>query len=114
MCYLLCICIPINCLIIVHFSVFEMYSRCFDSVTGSQHRSKSINIVHHKLCASFRLSIGLLKAYFHYSCEPGYTEPNFSNWVEEGEIIITVQAHCFTLERVKYRWCESVSLKFIQ
>ncbi len=55
--------IPIDCLIIVHFSALEMYSRFSDPVTGSQHRSKSIEIIHHKLCTWFRLSIGLLKAY---------------------------------------------------
>jgi hypothetical protein len=31
-----------------------------------------------------------LKAYCHYSHEPGYTEPICPNWVEEGETISTV------------------------
>jgi hypothetical protein len=34
--------------VIVNYSDIGMYSRYFDPVTGNQHHSESINIIHHK------------------------------------------------------------------
>ncbi len=61
--------------------ILEMYSRYFDPVTENQLSRESINIIYHKVCDWFRLSIGFSKAYCHYNRELGYPP----NWVEEGK-----------------------------
>jgi hypothetical protein len=67
------------------------YSRYFDPITGNQHCSTSINIIQHKICTWFRLSIGFLKAYCHNSHELGYTEPISPNLVKVSQAIHTSQ-----------------------
>jgi hypothetical protein len=94
-CNLLLCCTYIAFRLIVWFLciilILEMYSRYFDPVTGNQHRSESINIIHHKIWAWFRLSIGFSKVYCHHSREPGYVESISPNWVKEGKTLLLLQ-----------------------
>jgi hypothetical protein len=91
--------LPLLCIINIIINIGNVFQVFW---YGNQHQhSKWINIILQcKICAWFWLSIRFLKAYYHYSREPGYSEPIYPTGVELGETF-TVKKFCTQLKIIK-------------